>query len=108
MGTTAFIDYRGRKVRLTDERRQHLLKNHPEMKVWIDKIGIVLAQPEHVVQSRADPEAELFYVWQEQTRVGPKYLCVVVVAKADDVFVLTSYLTDVIKKGKVLWPGNGA
>lgn len=78
------------------------------MKAWVDKIGRVLAHPEHVVQSRSDPEAELFYMWQEQTRFGPKYLCVVVVAMANDAFVLTSYLTDAIKKGKVLWPKNGA
>jgi hypothetical protein len=104
MDETVFIDYLGRKIRLTAERRQHVLKNHPEMKIWIDKIGSVLAQPEHVVRSRADPEAELFYVWQEKTRVGPKYLCVVVIAKTNDAFVLTSYLTDAIKKGKVLWP----
>ncbi len=106
MSATAFIDYRGRIVRLTAERRQHLLTQHPEMTEELEKIGNVLARPERVVQSRSDPEAELFYMWQRQSRVGPKYLCVVVVAKADDAFVLTAYLTDTIKKGRVLWPEN--
>ena len=99
-----FVDYRGRKIRLTAERQLHILSTHPEMAEWISKIGAVLTQPEWVVQSRSDPEVELFYVWQAQTRVGEKYLCVVVVVKEDDTFVLTSYLTDTIKKGQILWP----
>jgi hypothetical protein len=74
------------------------------MRDWVDKVGEVLLHPEHVVRSRSDPEAELFYIWQRQTRVGSKYLCVVVVVKPDDAFILTAYLTDAIKKGTVLWP----
>jgi hypothetical protein len=101
-----FADYRGRKIRLTAERQHHILGTHPEMAEWISKIGDVLTQPERVVQSRSDLEVELFYVWQAQTRVGEKYLCVVVVVKEDDTFVLTSYLTDTIKKGQILWPKN--
>ena len=38
------------------------------------------------------------------TRVGDKYLCVVVKVVGDDAFVLTAYLTDTIKKGHQLWP----
>ncbi len=101
-----FRDYQGRPVRLTAERRQHILE-HPEMAEWADKIGEVLANPEQVVRSRSDQEAELFYVWKTRTRVGPKYLCVVVLAKPSTAFVLTAYLTDAIKKGELLWPRNG-
>ncbi len=106
MNTLVLTDYLGRPVRLTDERQQHILQHHPEMTEWVDKIGSVLAHPERVVRSRFDPESELYYVWQPQTRVGPKYLCVVVVVKESDAFVLTAYLTDSIKKGQVLWPKN--
>jgi hypothetical protein len=38
------------------------------------------------------------------TRVGDKWLCVVVKYAADDAFVLTAYLTDKPKKGEQLWP----
>lgn len=106
MNTLVLTDYLGRSVRLTDERRQHILQHHPEMAKWVDKIGSVLAHPERVVRSRFDPESELYYVWQPQTRVGPKYLCAAVVVKENDAFVLTAYLTDSIKKGQVLWPKN--
>jgi len=100
MSRGILTDYLGRKVRFTAERRRHILKYHPEMLEWVDRVGAVLAQPEQVVRSRSDPEAELFYVWQTQTRVGPKYLCVVVI-RSNDAFILTAYLTDAIKKGTV-------
>ena len=106
MNTEVLTDYLGRSVRLTDERRQHVLQHHPEMAECVDKIGSVLAHPERVVRSHFDPESELYYVWQPQTRVGSKYLCVVVVVKESDAFVLTAYLSDSIKKGIVLWPRN--
>jgi len=38
------------------------------------------------------------------TRVGDKWLCVVVKSGALDSFVLTAYLTDKPKKGIQLWP----
>ena len=106
MNGVILTDYLGRKVRFTTERRQHILKYHPEMREWVARVREVLAQPDRVVRSRSDPETELFYVWQTQTRVGPKYLCVVVVVKDSDAFILTAYLTDIIKKGAVLWPKN--
>ncbi len=38
------------------------------------------------------------------TRVGDKYLCVVVKVAADHAFVLTAYLTDRVRKGVLIWP----
>jgi hypothetical protein len=106
METEVFRDYAGRSVRLTPERRRHILE-HPEMLEWMEKISEVLARPEHVVRSRLDPASELFYEWKTRTRVGPKYLCVVVVAKQDDAFVLTAYLTNAVKKGETSWTRSG-
>jgi hypothetical protein len=47
MSLTVLTDYLGRKVRLTAERRQHILQ-YPEMVERADKIGDVLAHPEGV------------------------------------------------------------
>jgi hypothetical protein len=105
MKTELHSDYLGRSVRLTPERRRHILE-HPEMEEWLEKIPEVLARPDWVVRSRFDPESELFYVWKIRTHVGPKYVCVVVVVRPDGAFVLTAYLTDAVKKGDVLWPRN--
>ncbi len=54
-------DYDKRSIRLTDERRQHMESNHPEMKGQIGRIGETLANPDKVVRSRTDSLVELFY-----------------------------------------------
>ena len=96
-------DYEGREIRLTDERIAHILE-HPEMVGLEDAIGETLARPQRVVQSLSDPQARLYYRYYVGTRVGDKYLCVVVKVVGGDAFVLTAYLTDTIKKGHQLWP----
>ncbi len=67
-------------------------------------IARVLAVPERVVQSVADSETHLYCRYFFDTPVGGKYLCVAVNVRAHDSFVLTAYLTDVIKKGAPIWP----
>jgi len=98
-----FKDVYGRNLRLTDERLDHFEKDHPEMAGQIDKVAETLLQPEIVVRSRTDSETELFYRHYEMTPVGEKYMCVVVKVRVDDIFILTAYFTDTIKKGDVLW-----
>jgi hypothetical protein len=88
---------------LTDERLAHILE-HPEMVGLDDAIGETLSQPQRVIQSLSDPQARLYYRYYVGTRVGDKYLCVVVKVVGADAFVLTAYLTDTIKKGYQLWP----
>jgi len=95
-------DYRGIAVRFTDERLAHIL-SHPEMLEMEREIEKTVAQPEHVVKSRSDAEARLYYRFYPRTRVGEKYLCVVVKVRGTDAFVLTAYLTDTVKKGEALW-----
>ena len=63
-----------------------------------------LRQPEHVIRSRTDPAAALSYRFYLGTKVGDKWLCVVVKNAANDAFVVTAYLTDQLKKGAQLWP----
>ena len=63
-----------------------------------------LATSEIVVQSAGDPEARLYYRFFPRTRVGGKYLCVIVKVRDEDAFVVTAYLTDQVKRGNVLWP----
>lgn len=96
-------DYQGRAVRLTDERLAHILA-HPEMMALEAALAETLEHPTLVVQSRSDPTAELSYRYYLGTRVGDKWLCVVVKYAPDDAFVLTAYLTDQPKKGEQLWP----
>ena len=62
-----------------------------------------LARPDVVVQSLADAQAHLYHRFYLGTRVGNKYLCVVVKIRQEDAFVLTAYLTDRVRKGEIIW-----
>ncbi|MEW6541997.1 MAG: hypothetical protein AB1411_00105 [Nitrospirota bacterium] len=96
-------DYQGLSIRLTDERLAHILE-HPEMAGRERAIEETLLGPHTVMESLSDPQSRLYYRFYFGTKVGDKYLCVVVKIAEADAFVLTAYLTDTIKKGVQLWP----
>lgn len=96
------IDYQGIAVRMTDERLAHILE-HPEMVDLQSAIAETLKRPALVIQSVSDAAARLYYRLYPGTRVGDKFLCVVVKVGDVDAFVLTAYMTDKPKKGTVLW-----
>ncbi len=93
----------GRTVRLTDERIAHVLR-HLEMVGMEQEIERVLESPGEVRVSRLDDTVELFYEYYTQTRVGGKWLCVVVKYPPSDGFMVTAYLTDRLKPGETIWP----
>jgi hypothetical protein len=104
MGTMKIIrDCFGRSVRLTDERIAHILQ-HPELAGLEEEISLVLQSPAEVRVSRSDKTVQLFYEYYARTRVGGKWLCVVVKYPPDDAFVVTAYLTDQLKPGETIWP----
>ncbi len=97
-----FRDYCGQSVRLTEERRKHILE-HPEMRGMVKYIQETLLNPQQVIQSLSDKDAHLYYRFYIGTKVGNKHLCVVVKTVEHEAFVLTAYLTDSIKKGEIIW-----
>ena len=98
-----FCDSNGRRIRLSDERKEHLESEHPEMENQIDRITLTLLAPDRIIRSRTDDEVELHYRFFETTPVTRKHLCVVVKSSAADSFIITVYFTDSVKKGDVLW-----
>jgi hypothetical protein len=98
-------DYQGRDVRLTEERLQHILE-HQEMASLAAALEETLRQPYLVIQSRTDLAAELSYRFYLGTKVGDKWLCVVVRYSPNDAFVVTAYLTDQPKRGAQIWPNK--
>ena len=68
------------------------------------EIEHVLSYPAEVRRSRSDDSVQLFYEFYAKTRVGGKWLCVVVKYGSDDGFVVTAYLTDQLKEGTIIWP----
>jgi len=98
-------DYQGREIRLPDERLAYILRKHPEITGMEGAIRETLEAPEQVRQSTSDPvHVNLYYRWYTGTTRGDKYLCVVVKIIDDDAFIITSYLTDRIKQGDIIWP----
>ncbi len=87
---------------MTKERQRHILE-HPEMKGMMPFIKETLLKPQQIIQSISDKEAHLYYRFYIGTKVGDKYLCVVVKDSKKDPFILTAYLTDSIKKGDIIW-----
>jgi hypothetical protein len=79
----------GRSVRLTDERLAHVLQ-HQELAGMEEAIIRALQTPTEVRVSRSDETVQLFYEYYAKTRVGGKWLCVVVKYPADDAFVVTA------------------
>lgn len=96
-------DYSGGDIRLTDERWAHI-SEHPEMAGMRQALEDTLQAPSVVVESLSDPAARLYHRFYAGSMVGEKYLCVVVKFLPQDAFVVTAYLTDRVKKGKLLWP----
>jgi hypothetical protein len=96
-------DYRGQSIRLTDERLEHILSQHPEMAV-LGPLAIVraLRHPDTVIVPATAPGDRLYYRRQSSPELGDKYLCVVV--KLAESFVVTAYVTARLKNGARVWP----
>ncbi len=100
-----FTDMSGRKIELSGERWTHIIKEHSELKERKDKIKQVLVEPEVVKRSIYDQNVLLFYRYYEEIYAG-KYVCVVVRILDDEGFIITSYITDKIKRGEIEWKEN--
>ena len=79
----------GRSVRLTDERMAHILQ-HPEMAGMEAAIVQALQSPLEIRISRSDKTVQLFYEYHARTRVGGKWLCIVVKYPTADGFIVTA------------------
>ncbi len=67
----------------------------------LKKIKETLLQPDIIVKSRTDSSVDLFYKYYDHTPVTEKYLCVVVKVLIGDIFIITSYFTDTVKRGEI-------
>ena len=96
-----YRDIFGNQVELTEERWRHIITQHPQVGLYRERFGEVLAAPTYVKRSRRDEDVLLYY--REYTDlVGGNYL-LVVVRIGQRSFILTSYLTDRVRRGEMLW-----
>jgi phage-Barnase-EndoU-ColicinE5/D-RelE like nuclease2 len=64
-------DYQGRRIRLTDERMEHIFQ-HREMERMEQALEQTLRDPERVIQSKSDEIAHLYYRYQSGALFGDK------------------------------------
>jgi len=86
---------------LTDERWTHIIREHPEVEQYKERIQEVLSLPDYVKKSKRDAEVLLYYKFYDSIFDG-KYL-LIAAKKGLRSFILTCYITDIIKKGETLW-----
>ncbi len=96
-----YTDIFGDSLELTDERWLHIVKEHPEVTQYKERLSETLATPDYVKKSSRDDGVLLYYKFYGDIFDG-KYL--LIAAKKDfRPFILTCYITDIIKKGATLW-----
>jgi len=94
--------YDGKRVRFTRVQWLHIVFFHPEVESEQDKIKQTLKEPEIVVEG-ATSDTKVCYKMFGVTPVSRKYLAVVVKVLNAEGFIMTSYFTGRIRRGKVLW-----
>ena len=72
---------------------------HPIMKGQETLVKETLSQPDEIRRSRSDPHVYLFYKLQRENR----WLCAIIRKLNGDGFLITTYPTDAIKEGEILW-----
>ena len=63
-------------IELTDERWKHIIKEHPEIEPYRERIKEVLLSPDYVKKSKRDTEVLLYYKFYDDIYDG-KYLLAV-------------------------------
>lgn len=96
-----FVDVLGHRIFLTPERWQHIVSEHPEIREFYGRLAEVLNSPDVIKYSRRDRNVLLYYRYYNDIFEG-KYLLVVAKIQRRS-FVLTCYITDRIREGRVLW-----
>ena|SRR3989338_4638003 len=95
-----FIDKFNNKINFTDKRWNHIIKEHPEVEPYKDKLSEVLKTPDLVKRSKRDKDTFLYYRYYKDIYKG-KYL--LAVARKSDKMLLTCCITDRIKEGDLIW-----
>jgi hypothetical protein len=100
--TIILINHQGHEIRLTTERRDHILE-HPEMVEQFKRIQETIKSPETIIATTADNTVHIYHRYYETTPVTSKFLLVAIKFLEDDAFVLTAFFSRREKKGTMIW-----
>ncbi len=89
----------GKKIVLTEERIIHMIFRHPEMQKLENEIINSLKNPYMIKKTVYDKNVIIYYGRLNQR----EFVAVVVKILNGNGFVLTSYVTDFIKEGEIIW-----
>lgn len=91
-------------IKLSEKRWLHIIKEHPEIEPYRNRLFDVLRNPDLVKRSKRDKDTFLYYRYYKDIYKG-KYLLVVARTKLNQA-LLTCYITDRIKEGNLIWKKN--
>jgi len=92
----------GKILRLDEDKWNHVLE-HPEMENQIDRLRETVVDPDEVRKSVYDPSVWLFYRFYADTPVTEKYLLVIAKISNKEGFIVTSFFTNRVKTGGLVW-----
>jgi len=73
---------------------------HPAMAGREKDVQAALQRPSEIRQSKSDPAVYLFY---QPERIG-RWICAVAKQSNGSGFLITTYPTDAVKEGELIWP----
>ncbi len=91
----------GYKIKFPEERYTHIVIRHPEMESKRNHIKDSLTNPAIIKKSHYDEKVLIYY-----KESGKEYIATLVKILNKHGFILTSYITEVIKKGDTVWTKN--
>ncbi len=91
-----FKDEAGVEITLTQERWDHIVSRHPEVKAYYPSFSEVIKSPDVIIGSRIRKETELYHKKYDE------YFLILVVDKKKK-FIVTAYLSSNVKIGDVVW-----
>lgn len=97
-----FRSYDGRRVRLSDTQRLHILYFHPEALASNSRIRETVNEPE-IIGRGATHDTRVHYRFFEGTPVTAKYLAVVIKQLDGEGFIVTAYFTPKVKRSRIVW-----
>jgi hypothetical protein len=94
------------QVELSDERRRHIVKTHPELlPEHLDLIALTLADPDRIRRSVRFSSGYLFGRWCDDL-LGGKHVVVVVITESAPLaryWIVTAYVARRLAEGETLW-----
>ncbi|MFQ5800095.1 MAG: DUF4258 domain-containing protein [Candidatus Hydrothermarchaeales archaeon] len=89
-------------VRTTHEYWRFITASkHPIIKVYEGEVKETLKSPDEIRLSRKDEKVFLFY--KRYKNLGNRYICVLIKRLNGDGFIITAYMADNVKRGKIVW-----